>query len=112
MSDKIKAYAASAKGEKLQPFEFDPGPLPDDQVEIKVAYCGICHSDLSMIDNEWGASAYPLVPGHEAVGTIMDVGSHVKHLQAGANRRFGLVLRFVPVLPAMHGRQPQFVPNR
>jgi uncharacterized zinc-type alcohol dehydrogenase-like protein len=83
MSDKIKACAALEKGAKLQPFEFDPGPLRDDQVEIKVAYCGICHSDLSMIDNEWGASAYPLVPGHEAVGTITAVGAHVKHLRAG-----------------------------
>jgi alcohol/geraniol dehydrogenase (NADP+) len=83
MSAKIKAYAALSKGAKLQPFEFDPGPLGDDQVEIKVAYCGICHSDLSMVDNEWGWSAFPLVPGHEAVGTIVEVGDHVKHLKAG-----------------------------
>jgi alcohol/geraniol dehydrogenase (NADP+) len=83
MSAKIKAYAAQAKGGKLQPFEFDPGPLRDDHVEIKVAYCGICHSDLSMVDNEWGFSAYPLVPGHEAVGTITEVGDHVKHVRPG-----------------------------
>jgi len=83
MSAQIKAYAASTKGAKLQPFEFDPGPLWDDQVEIKVAYCGICHSDLSMIDNEWGWSSYPLVPGHEAVGAITAVGAQVKHLQPG-----------------------------
>jgi len=83
MSAKIKAYAAPAKGAKLQPFEFDPGPLRDDQVEIKVAYCGICHSDLSMIDNEFGWSAYPLVPGHEVVGTITEVGDHVKNLKPG-----------------------------
>jgi uncharacterized zinc-type alcohol dehydrogenase-like protein len=83
MSAKIKAYAAPAKGAKLQPFEFDPGPLRDDQVEIKVAYCGICHSDLSMVDNDWGISAYPLVPGHEAVGTITAVGAQVKHLKPG-----------------------------
>jgi alcohol/geraniol dehydrogenase (NADP+) len=83
MSEKIKACAALAKGGKLQSYEFDPGPLRDDQVEIKVAYCGICHSDLSMIDNEWGASAYPLVPGHEAVGTITAVGAQVKHLRPG-----------------------------
>jgi uncharacterized zinc-type alcohol dehydrogenase-like protein len=83
MSANIKAYAAPAKGAKLQPFEFDPGPLGDNQVEIKVAYCGICHSDLSMVDNEWGMSAYPLVPGHEAVGTITAVGAQVKHLRPG-----------------------------
>jgi alcohol/geraniol dehydrogenase (NADP+) len=83
MSAKIRAYAAPAKGAKLEPFEFDPGLLRDDQVEIQVSHCGICHSDLSMIDNEWGQSAYPLVPGHEAVGTITAVGAHVKHLQPG-----------------------------
>jgi uncharacterized zinc-type alcohol dehydrogenase-like protein len=83
MSAKIKAYAALAKGGKLQPFEFDPGPLRDDHVEIKVTYCGICHSDLSMINNEWGITAYPFVPGHEVVGTIAAVGSHVKHLKVG-----------------------------
>jgi alcohol/geraniol dehydrogenase (NADP+) len=52
MSVKFKAYAAPAKGEELKPFEFDPGPLRDEQVEIKVGHCGICHSDLSMLDNE------------------------------------------------------------
>jgi uncharacterized zinc-type alcohol dehydrogenase-like protein len=83
MSENIKSYAALSKGAKLQPFEFDPGPLGDDQVEIKVAYCGICHSDLSMIENDWGISAYPLVPGHEAVGTIAAVGKQVKHLRPG-----------------------------
>lgn len=83
MSAKIRGYAATAKGGKLQPFEYDPGPLGDDQVEIQVSHCGICHSDLSMIDNEWGISAYPLVPGHEVVGTISAVGAHVRHLQPG-----------------------------
>jgi hypothetical protein len=52
MSTTFKAYAARAKDAKLEPFEFDPGPLRDEQVEIQVEYCGICHSDLSMLDNE------------------------------------------------------------
>jgi len=89
MSAKINAFAAPAKGARLQHFEFDPGPLLDDQVEIRVAWCGICHSDLSMIDNEWGASAYPLVPGHEAVGTITAVGSRVQHLKPGQTAGLG-----------------------
>lgn len=49
----FKAYAASEPGSELKPFEYDPGPLGHDQVEIEVEYCGICHSDLSMVDNEW-----------------------------------------------------------
>jgi uncharacterized zinc-type alcohol dehydrogenase-like protein len=89
MSANIKAYAAPAKGAKLQPFEFDPGPLRDDQVEIKVAFCGLCHSDLSMIDNDFGWTAYPLVPGHEAVGTITAVGAGVKHLKPGQTAGLG-----------------------
>jgi hypothetical protein len=44
----------------LQPFEFDPGEIGAEEVEIKVSHCGICHSDLSMLDNEWSDSAYPL----------------------------------------------------
>lgn len=80
---KIKAYAAPAQGQKLQPFEFDPGPLGDDEVEIKVQFCGVCHSDLSLIDNEWGITAYPEVAGHEVIGAITAVGDHVKHLKTG-----------------------------
>jgi alcohol/geraniol dehydrogenase (NADP+) len=67
----ITAYAAKAPGMMLDPFDYEPGPLKDEEVEIKVEYCGICHSDLSMLKNDWGISAYPLVPGHEVVGTII-----------------------------------------
>lgn len=60
----IKAYAALAAGGKLEPFEYDPGELGDDQVEIDISSCGICYSDLSMLNNEWQMTEYPLVPGH------------------------------------------------
>ena len=63
----IQAYAAFEAGGALQPFSYDPGELKADEVEIDVTSCGICHSDLSMIDNEWGFSQYPLVAGHEVV---------------------------------------------
>ena len=88
MSTPIRAFAASAKGQPLQPFEFDPGPLGAEQVEIAVSHCGICHSDLSMIDNEWGMSAFPLVPGHEVVGTITAAGPQAKGVRVG--QRVGL----------------------
>lgn len=84
----IKAYAALAAGGELQPFEYDPGPLAANEVEIAVEHCGICHSDLSMVDNEWGISRYPLVPGHEVVGTLAAVGTSVNNLQVG--QRVGL----------------------
>ena len=79
----IKAYAATAPKAPLTPFEYEPGPLGDEQVEIAVSHCGICHSDLSMLDNEWGMSAYPLVAGHEVVGKITAVGAHAKNLKVG-----------------------------
>ncbi len=66
----IKAYAAHEAGGKFSPFEFDPGSLGYQEVEIDVEHCGICHSDLSMLDNEWGLSQYPLVAGHEIVGSL------------------------------------------
>jgi len=111
MSAKIKAYAAQAKGGKLQPFEFDPGPLQDDHVEIKVAYCGICHSDISMIDNEWGASTYPLVPGHEAVGTITEVGDHVKHVRPGQTVGLGWYSSSCMFCPQCLGGDHNLCPN-
>ena len=79
----IHAYAAKAPKTPLQPFEFEPGELGPDQVEIKVTHCGICHSDLSMLDNEWGMSQFPLVPGHEAVGTVLALGENAKGLKVG-----------------------------
>jgi len=79
----IRAYAAHEAKGKLTPFEYDPGELKPDQVELDVIACGICHSDLSVLNNEWQNSAYPLVPGHEAVGTIAQTGSNVKHLKVG-----------------------------
>ncbi len=85
----IRAYAAQkAKGE-LKPFEYDPGSLGDEQVEIAVSHCGVCHSDLSMLDNEWGMSAYPFVPGHEVVGTVAAVGSRVTTVKLGDRAGLG-----------------------
>lgn len=84
----ITAYAAFEPGGKLKPFEYDPGPLGRDEVEIAVEHCGICHSDLSMLNNEWGISAYPFVPGHEVIGTVAARGETVGHLELG--QRVGL----------------------
>ena len=84
----IKAYAATKPKGELAPFEYDPGQLGPEQVEIKVSHCGLCHSDLSMLDSDWGATQYPLVPGHEVVGTVAAVGGNVKTLKVG--QRVGL----------------------
>jgi uncharacterized zinc-type alcohol dehydrogenase-like protein len=83
MPQEFKAYAALKAGAPLEPFSFNPGPLGPEEVEIKVSHCGVCHSDLSMLDNEWGMSNYPFVPGHEAVGTIAALGEQAKGLKIG-----------------------------
>jgi D-arabinose 1-dehydrogenase-like Zn-dependent alcohol dehydrogenase len=72
---KIKSYAAPQAGAELELYEYDAGELKAEDVEVQVDYCGICHSDLSMIDNEWGFSSYPLVAGHEVIGRVVALGS-------------------------------------
>ena len=71
----IQAYAVQDASGKLEPFSYDPGPLAGTDVEIKVTHCGICHSDLSMLRNEWYMTKYPFVPGHEVVGEVVAVGT-------------------------------------
>jgi uncharacterized zinc-type alcohol dehydrogenase-like protein len=87
---KIKSYAASKAGAELELYEFDAGELLPEDVEIKVEYCGICHSDLSMIDNEWGVSQYPLVPGHEVVGRVHALGSAAQDKGLKVGQRVGI----------------------
>ena len=79
----VNAFAAHDAGGKLEKFQYELPKLGSDQVDIKVDYCGICHSDLSMVNNEWGMSQYPLVPGHEIVGEVVAVGDEVKNLNIG-----------------------------
>ena len=79
----VNAFAAHDAGGQLEKFQYELPKLGSDQVDIKVDYCGICHSDLSMINNEWGMTQYPLVPGHEIVGEVLAVGDEVKNLNIG-----------------------------
>jgi uncharacterized zinc-type alcohol dehydrogenase-like protein len=79
----IKAYAAHEPKGSLEPFEYEPGPLGEQEVEIDVEHCGICHSDVNMIDNDWGMTQYPIVPGHEVAGKVAAIGSGVGHLSVG-----------------------------
>lgn len=83
MAEIFHAWAAADRGAKLQPFDYSPGPLGPEQVQIRIETCGICHSDLSMIDNEWGNSVFPLVAGHEAIGIVEAVGDFAKGVTVG-----------------------------
>jgi alcohol/geraniol dehydrogenase (NADP+) len=106
MPDKFRAYATKSAGAKLERYDFDPGPLGDDQVEIAVDYCGLCHSDLSFIKNEWGMTAYPFVPGHEVAGKIVAVGQHVMDRKVGQTVGLGWYSRSCAHCPqCMTGNQ-------
>jgi uncharacterized zinc-type alcohol dehydrogenase-like protein len=91
MPSPIQAYAAHSAGGSLETFEYDPGPLLPEQVEIAVEHCGICHSDLSMLDNEWRNTRYPFVPGHEIVGRVVATGEQVKGIRAGDHVGLGWI---------------------
>jgi len=80
---KTPAYAARSARELLAPFTIDrrdPGP---HDVRIDILYCGVCHSDLHQVKDEWGGSVFPMVPGHEIVGRVIEVGNHVKKYKVG-----------------------------
>lgn len=80
---RVDAYAALEAGASLSPFGYEPAALRGDDVEIEISHCGICHSDLHLIDNDWMTSKYPIVPGHEVIGTVARKGEDVSHLELG-----------------------------
>src|SRR5712692_12032313 len=80
---KIRGWSAKAARQKLVAFDYDPGPPGADEVEVAVEHCGLCHADLSIINNEWGMSRYPVVPGHENVGRVVALGANAKGLKKG-----------------------------
>jgi uncharacterized zinc-type alcohol dehydrogenase-like protein len=79
----IHGLAAHAAGAQLLPYKYDPGNLKVNEVEVKISHCGVCHSDVHLIDNDWGLSKYPFIPGHEIVGSVVGVGSEVKDRKEG-----------------------------
>lgn len=79
----VHAYAAQSQGQRLEPHTFELGALGANEIDINVSHCGICHTDIHLINNDLGISSYPLTPGHEAVGEVAAVGSAVKSLKSG-----------------------------
>lgn len=80
---KIKAYAADNKDANLKPLEIERRDTLKDDVKIDILYCGVCHSDLHQVRNDWKNSAYPVVPGHEIIGKVLEVGSGVTKFKVG-----------------------------
>jgi len=78
-----KAYAAQTATTPLAPFIFERRNLGNDDVQIEILYCGVCHSDLHTVRSEWGSATYPCVPGHEIVGRVVKVGKDVNKFKEG-----------------------------
>jgi len=78
-----KGYAAHAAHEPLKPFSFERRELAATDVQIEILFCGVCHSDLHIVRNEWGGTIYPCVPGHEIVGRIVKVGREGRKFKEG-----------------------------
>lgn len=79
----ILAYAAHQANSPLSPFEFSNRSLRDQDVQIEILYCGVCHSDIHQVRNEWGNSSFPMVPGHEIIGRVSDLGPSVSKYKKG-----------------------------
>lgn len=86
----VHAYAAVVAGGPLQPYEYEPGPLGPNEVDVRVTHSGICHTDVGMIDDDWGISRFPVVAGHETVGIVEAVGDAVDQTQVTVGQRVGV----------------------
>ena len=78
-----KGYAAQSSSSPIAPFSFERRDLGPKDVLIKISHCGVCHTDIHMSRDEWGGSLYPMVPGHEIIGTVVSVGSEVTKVKSG-----------------------------
>lgn len=79
----VKGYAAQSAKARLEPFSFDRRDLKEQDVLIDIHYCGVCHSDIHQARDEWNGALFPMVPGHEIIGVISQVGSDVKQFKTG-----------------------------
>lgn len=89
---KTLGYAAHSAESPLAPFHFERRELRPDDVAIEILYCGICHSDLHQARDDWGTANYPMIPGHEIVGRVIQVGTDVTRYQAGDNVAVGCIV--------------------
>src|SRR5471030_721737 len=80
---KTYSYAAQGSKDSLKPFTFERRAPGADDVQIDILYCGVCHSDLHTVRNEWHNTLYPSVPGHEIVGRVTAVGANVSKFKVG-----------------------------
>lgn len=104
----VNAYAAQSATSPLTPFNFDRRDVGPHDVKIDILYCGVCHSDIHQVRNEWGGSIFPMVPGHEIVGRIVKVGSDVKKFKEGDLAGIGCFVDSCRVCPNCQAGEEQY----
>jgi len=108
---KTVGYAATAADAALAPYDFDRRDLRGNDVAMEVLYCGVCHSDLHQARNDWGRTNYPLVPGHEIVGRVIEVGASVTRHKAGDLVAVGCMVDSCQHCDQCHAGEEQFCRN-
>lgn len=88
----VKAFGTDAQDQPLHSMDVERRTLLDNDVSIEILYCGICHSDLHAIKNDWGGTTYPIVPGHEIIGKITRTGSGVTKFKPGDLAAIGCIV--------------------
>jgi uncharacterized zinc-type alcohol dehydrogenase-like protein len=89
---KTRGYAALAARAELTPFEFERRALRDTDIGFRIDFAGICHSDIHQVREEWGSALFPMVPGHEIVGTVTSIGSKVTSFKVGDSIGVGVFI--------------------
>lgn len=107
----VKAYAAAAAKKPLAPFSFTRREPGKHELLIDIAYCGVCHSDIHQVRDEWGRGIFPMVPGHEIVGRVAAVGSEVKGFKPGDFAGVGCFVDSCRVCGSCHEGLEQYCEN-
>jgi uncharacterized zinc-type alcohol dehydrogenase-like protein len=106
-----RGYAAHGPTTPLGPFEFERrAPLPTD-VHLEILYCGVCHSDLHTVRSEWAGTKYPVVPGHEIVGRVVDIGTAVTGFKPGDLAAVGCMVDSCHTCPDCRAGEEQYCQN-
>lgn len=108
---KAHGYAGFDEVSPLKPYSFDRRDVGESDVYIEISYCGVCHSDIHSVRNEWGGAQYPLVPGHEIVGTVKRVGNQVTRFKAGDIVGVGCMVNSCGSCDSCHKHLEQFCVN-
>ena len=111
----VKAWGASGAligGEKMKPMEIERQDPKENEVMIEILYCGVCHSDIHQVQNDWKNTIYPCVPGHEVIGKAVKIGSAVTKFKEGDIVGVGCMIDSCSTCQPCHEGEEQFCQAR